>query len=343
VTRIEKTEILFVLLSNYRFIIMLVTDYPKTSISLLIILIIFVIVYIFYRIDLGKSNSLFGTYQYKVFQSTFGEIAYMDVGSGTPILVFHGICGGYDQGYISVFNALKKNINGYRIISPSRFGYPGSSLPNRRSSTDQAAAILELLDSLGINKAFVFAISAGGSIGLRFAMNYPQRTAGVILLSSGAPTLKNPEDIQAPPSFIFYNFPMWLSLKLARSVYLDMFGVNKDDYERAEPEDKKNVQDLLDMMLPISNRHPGIMNDNEVTNRDMALYYSEYEIEKIQSPFLIFHAKDDPMALFEDMEKMIERIQNKEPHIFEKGGHLIFGSDNQINDSIRKFTNQINI
>ena len=49
-------------------------------------------------------------------------MSYIDEGDGEVIISCHGICGGYDQ----VYDTLADKTDTYRILAPSRFGYPGS-------------------------------------------------------------------------------------------------------------------------------------------------------------------------------------------------------------------------
>lgn len=82
-------------------------------------------------------------YRAKTIQLSYGSMAYVDSGTGEPILVLHGICGGYDQGY----NAVADSLPDKRIIAPSRFGYLGSDVPEDSSPREQAKAYAELLDT----------------------------------------------------------------------------------------------------------------------------------------------------------------------------------------------------
>ena len=126
-----------------------------------------------------------------------GDVAYIDCGpepaggSGGPsrdsdyetILSVHGLYGGYDQALDNVGNLSEH----CRIIAPSRFGYPGSTVRGDGSPTDQAAAFNEMLDLLGIERVVVLGASAGGTSAIRFALDHPDRVKGLILLSSAAP------------------------------------------------------------------------------------------------------------------------------------------------------------
>ena len=49
---------------------------------------------------------------------------------------------------------------------------------------------MELLDKLGIDKVYLLATSAGGSIAIRFALDYPERTRGLILYCSAMPLVE---------------------------------------------------------------------------------------------------------------------------------------------------------
>ena len=93
-------------------------------------------------------------------ETSYGKISYIDKGNGEPFLIFHGITGGYDQG----FDVMGERTDTYRVIAPSRFGYPGSDLPENATVDMQAEAFAELLDKLGIEKTFVTATSAGGTV-----------------------------------------------------------------------------------------------------------------------------------------------------------------------------------
>ncbi|MDR1555619.1 MAG: hypothetical protein LBS88_01140 [Tannerellaceae bacterium] len=65
-------------------------------------------------------------YNVKTFDTEYGIMSYVDEGFGEAIIISHGIFGGYDQGYTYLYSFFGEN---YRKIAVSRFGYPGSNLP----------------------------------------------------------------------------------------------------------------------------------------------------------------------------------------------------------------------
>lgn len=252
----------------------------------------------------------------EVLQS-FGQISYVDRGEGPVILVSHGISGGYDQAY----DAVAGMENRYRLIAPSRFGYPGSPLPDMPSVQAQATAFAELLDTLGIDQAYILGTCAGGTPAIRFALDYPERCKGLILYSSAMPETGPPQSVepwQGPPAFTFNNFVMWTF----RGLFSPVMGMDPD---------------TVKTMLPMDQRSDGMRLDAEITNPDMARQYADYPVEQITCPVLMIGARDDRLVDADAMEKAAQRFQNHELLLFEDGGHLMVGHEQEVEDALDRF------
>jgi pimeloyl-ACP methyl ester carboxylesterase len=252
-------------------------------------------------------------------------MSFIDEGYGEAIIISHGIFGGYDQGYKNLYDILGID---YRKISVSRFGYPGSNLPSDPFSSNQAKVFSDLLNELDIDKVFLLAVSAGGSAGIKFALDYPERLNGLILLSSGVPTVpltKKEIGVTGPPKFILNDRIMLFSIRNFKSIFYSMFG------------SKDIGNDVFDGLLPVKPRINGIITDSITTNIDMFINYNDYPVENIHAPILVVHAKDDPMVKYEDIELFLKRV-NAEIMVFPNGGHLIVGHD--IGKGIKEFINR---
>jgi len=271
---------------------------------------------------INESYQRLEVYNVKTFNTEYGMMSYVDEGSGEAILISHGIFGGYDQGYDNLYSIFGDN---YRKIAISRFGYPGSNLPSEPIPSNQAKVFLKLLDELQIEKVFLIAVSGGSAAGIRFALDFPERLKGLILLSSGGPTApKTRREIgrTAPPNFILNDRIMLFSIRNFRGIFYSMFG------------SKNMSDDVFNNLLPVKPRRNGIINDGNITNVDMLINYNDYPIENLNIPILIIHAQDDPISRFNDIELILERI-NAETMIFPDGGHLIVGHD--ISNGIMEF------
>jgi pimeloyl-ACP methyl ester carboxylesterase len=115
----------------------------------------------------------------QVLETAAGLVEYTNIGSGPVVLISHGEGGGYDMGAW-----LASLIGGeYRYISPSRFGYLRTPLPENPSPQAQADSYAALLDIHKISSAFILGLSSGGPSALEFALRFPDRCRGLIMLS----------------------------------------------------------------------------------------------------------------------------------------------------------------
>jgi pimeloyl-ACP methyl ester carboxylesterase len=267
-----------------------------------------------YSKTINESYQKLKTYNVKTLDTEFGIMSYVDEGSGEAVIISHGIFGGYDQGYSNLCSIFGEN---YRKIAVSRFGYPGSALPDEPTPDKQAKVFLNLINELKIDKVFLIATSAGGTAGIKFTLNYPDRVKGLILLSSAVPSIpktKKELGMSGPPKFILNDRLMLFSIRNFKGVFYSMFG-------------SKNVPDeIFDIMLPVKPRKKGVIYDTEINNIDMAVNFNDYPVENITVPILVINATDDPMAKYEDTEYFLKRV-NAETLIYPDGGHLIVGHD----------------
>ena len=269
------------------------------------------------NIAVGKSRERLAAYGAGTAALSYGNITYVDKGEGKVILSVHGIFGGYDQAY----DTCKDFNSDYRIIAPSRFGYLRSDILGSGTPAEQAAAYIELLDKLEIEKVYLLATSAGGSAAIRFVLDYPERTKGLILYCSAMPYTEKPEkyaEYAGPPVFLCNDYAMFLLSPLFEPI----MGMESS---------------TIYSMLPVSDRKEGVVLDASVNNPDMAKNFDSYPIESLQSPTLIFHAKDDKMASYAQAEKAVSRFPNCTFISFETGGHLMTGHSEEIKRAVSEF------
>ena len=260
------------------------------------------------------------TYGAKTASLSYGNMTYVDKGEGETILSVHGIFGGYDQAY----DTCKDFSSDYRIIAPSRFGYLGSDISGEGTPAEQASAYVELLDELEIDRVWLLATSAGGSVAIRFALDYPERTKGLILYCSAMPYTEKPEkysEYAGPPAFLCNDYAMFLISPLFEPI----MGMESS---------------TIYSMLPVAGRKEGVILDSSVTNPDMARNFESYKIEDLQVPSLILHAKDDKLASFEDTLNALYRFPNCRFISFETGGHMMVGHSNEIKKAVSEFISE---
>ena len=284
-----------------------------------IIVVLAVVLAIKFNFELKKASERFETYQNKAetVETSYGRITYIDEGAGEVILSCHGICGGYDQ----AFDTLSDKTDKYRVIAPSRFGYPGSDVAKNPSIDSQVETFVELLDTLNIDKVYVLGTSAGGAVAIKFALLHPERTQGLILYCSGYPTTQKPANevtYVGPPAALCYDFPMWFFSPL----FEPLMGMDSD---------------TIGLIMPLSERHDGIVLDAKIANTDMDNHYEQYDMSKLSVPVLIVHAEDDKLADYRKAALWSEKIPNCTFVSCKTGGHLMTGNSVKIDEAFNRF------
>jgi pimeloyl-ACP methyl ester carboxylesterase len=246
-----------------------------------------------------------------------GVVSYLDRGDGEPVLVSHGFCGGFDQG----FDLLAGEEHLYRIIAPSRFGYPGSEMPSDATVDGQARAFADLLDSLGVNRVYVLANSSGAAAAIRFALLYPQRTCGLILLGARYPVAERPAEQVAwigPSEGRFTDVRVWLdSFRSRRELGLD----------------RRNALRIL----PVSRRLQGILFDCSVSNTALVNHYEMYDLGKLSMPTLCIHARDDQIVPYARVALWSALIPDCTLMPLSDGDHWMLESRWDVDEVIRRF------
>lgn len=261
-----------------------------------------------------------GEYEPEVANLSYGRMTYVDRGEGIPTLMSHGIFGGYDQGADCAANMLPRT--GYRVVSPSRFGYLGSAIKGAGTPKDQAEAFVALLDHLDIGQVYVMGMSAGGTAAIRMALDFPERVKGLILFASAPVLAEQPMEIPemvGPPPVMNKDWVWWMVgpvMSVKQGLPLN----------------------AVHTMLPSGPRREGVAIDTFTTNTDMARHFDEYPIEELQVPVLLIHAKDDKVVPFNDVAAGMHRYPKLTTVLVETGGHMLIGNEGTIAKAIGAFT-----
>lgn len=103
----------------------------------------------------------------------------IEAGKGEALILLHGV-GGHAEAYSRNIVRLGKH---YRVMAIDLVWHGYSSKPeyNQQSIPTYAAQLIDLMDSLGIEKTHVEGESLGGWVGLWFALHHPERVSKLIL------------------------------------------------------------------------------------------------------------------------------------------------------------------
>lgn len=282
--------------------------------------------------------------QTKILNTPKGPLEFTDSGSGNPILAIHGAMGGYDQSQILARTVAPANT---RIIAVSRPGYLGTPLQTGASPEEQADLYALLLDSLGLEKTTLLAISGGGYSSLTFAQRHPQRCQALILCSApSGPMTKKP-----PAAFKILTF-------LARFKCITRKLQKKTEQNfRKTLERSIQFPDLVDALLSdtdtlslykeltlgmfpnMKQRLAGTLNDIKITQK------LSYPLKELKVPTLVIHGTHDPVVPFEEHGlRHKAEIPNVDFFPVDRGEHVaIFTHRSAVREKIQSFLSSQNI
>jgi pimeloyl-ACP methyl ester carboxylesterase len=110
------------------------------------------------------------------------DLTYVDAGQGPPVVFIHGLLGSHHD-WATLLDDLSAH---HRVLALDLFGHGASAKPMGDYSLGaHAATVRDLLDHLGIGAVTLVGHSLGGGIAMQFAYLFPERVAGLVLVSSG--------------------------------------------------------------------------------------------------------------------------------------------------------------
>lgn len=275
----------------------------------------------------------------QIAQTPCGSIEYAVAGNGPPLLIAHGAGGGFDQG---LHFGKRLSDSGFRVIAVSRFGYLRTPLPADASPAAQADAYACLLDMLGIQRAAIVGASAGAPSSIQFALRHPKRINKLILLvpaayvprPGGAPPVTTPSGTQFLLDMgLRSDFLFWLPARFARPTMVRaILATPPAVLENASAEEQERMRQILDRILPISERRLGLLNDAAVIPA-----LQRYELERIKTPTLTISFADDLFGTYDAARYTAEQIPGARFLGYPSGGHLWVGHNDEVFAEVSAF------
>lgn len=271
----------------------------------------------------------------QLIETIAGRVEYATRGDGVPLLVIHGAGGGYDQGLMIADGFIGQ---GFKVIAPSRFGYLRTPVPPDTSPAAQAGAHAALLDALGIDKPVVVGVSAGAPSAIQVALCHPDRITALILIvpASYAPGHKVEVDQSVGSQLVLRivmagaDFAWWTASKLARPLLVRFLGVPPNLEAAAPIREREKVTAIIDSVLPLSERLPGLQIDSTSAMEPLPL-------EAIAAPTLIITAADDLFNTLPAAHYLDEGIPDAKLVVYDTGGHLLVGHEDAVRRTIAEF------
>ena len=244
----------------------------------------------------------------QIAQTPSGPIEYTWEGQGPVLLVCHGT----SENCYSGSSLTPLLDSGFSLLTVSRPGYGRTPSGVGRSNTQAADAMVALLDQLEIPQCSAIAISGGGPTGVALAANYPERVKALVLIAANTHTENRQNDpgYQSQKAFygplhgLFWGMLRLFSILSPRRTAMQTLAIfsthdPRDTISQLAPGD---IRTLCRFFHGQSSR-VGALNDlTHTVTREL--------MQKVLSPTLIIHSREDASIPFRHAEWSLEHIPN---------------------------------
>jgi pimeloyl-ACP methyl ester carboxylesterase len=253
------------------------------------------------------------------------QMYYEVKGEGFPLMMINGLGGnlaGWDPRSIEAFSKKFK-----LILFDNRDA--GRTDTSEREYTMETFAddTAGLMNALGISKAHIFGQSMGGMIAQEFAINYPEKTAKLVLCSThcGGSKVVQP------------------SQKVSRMLTIDTSGMSQEEYIRMfatigfTDDYIKNSFDSLKLRIQKSLRYPISAAGYKRQLNAIGKFNAYERLQQIKAPTLVLHGRKDVLIPPENGSILAEAIPNAKLVFFEKSAHILAEEIEEVIDVIKEF------
>jgi 2-hydroxymuconate-semialdehyde hydrolase/2-hydroxy-6-oxo-octa-2,4-dienoate hydrolase len=240
-----------------------------------------------------------------------GEIttAYLEAGSGDPVLMLHGSGPGVSGTANWQYN-IGPLAEKFHVLAPDIVGFGGTERPadivySLRAWTDHVWAFL---DAHGIEKTAILGNSLGGRIALQMATDRPERISRLVLMGSPGVGMSLTEGLQALRAYEPSHDAM-------RALLRNYFAVDPtlitDELVaiRYEASVADGAYEAYRAMF-FDPRHKG-----------SELGITEDEVRAISTPALLVHGREDKVVPLSVSVTMLGLLPNADLHVFSRCGH----------------------
>ena len=223
-----------------------------------------------------------------------------------PLLLIHG-AGGSHLDWSAELRRLPNT------LAPDLAGHGRSTAPVRASIAENMADIMNLLDALSIEQAVFLGHSMGGAVALQTALDYPERTAGLILIATGAKLAVHPDILSG------------INSDVEKTSRMIVDGQWADGFEAAKNRGYERL-----MQLDSSTLHTDYVATNAFDVRE--------RLSEIHAPALVIGGTADRMTPLKYSEYLRDHIANAELVVIENGGHMLALEQPQpVADAVKTF------
>jgi haloalkane dehalogenase len=244
------------------------------------------------------------------------QLAHLDEGQGAPVVFLHG-----EPTWSFLWRKVLPPVRdaGFRCIAPDLPGFGRSDKPvdlDWYSYDRHTAAVRALLEELDVQGATVVVHDWGGPIGLRAAVEQPERVDRLVILDTGLFTghQRMSEAWMAFRNFVERTEDLPVSMLVRRACHTDPGDEVAAAYDVPFPDQaSKAGARAFPLMLPLSPDAPGAQAGQRVLEA----------LRQDGRPTLMLWADSDPVLSVETGERFAQAIGRDRPQVIAEAGHFL--------------------
>ncbi|GJL65182.1 MAG: putative hydrolase YugF [Nitrospirales bacterium] len=261
------------------------------------------------------------------------QIAYIEIGSGPPLILIHGLGGAMWNWEHQQF-ALSSH---YRVITVDLLGSGMSAKPDITYSPSKLTTFfLQFMNALEIDKATLLGNSMGAGLAMATALTEPHRVQSLILISGFPQTLNGTIHSPLYQRFLEHRPPLWLAKignwlagrwatkQVLEEILYDVALLTPLIVERSY---QNRIQ--TDVLTPIYSL---------MEHMDEWEHHYGVRLQEILQPTLILWGEEDQVFQPAVGQHLHELIPQTTWHLIPKAGHLLqWEKPEQVNAYIQEF------
>jgi haloalkane dehalogenase len=240
---------------------------------------------------------------------------YLDEGQGDPIVCFHG-----EPTWSYLYRKMIPTLAGagHRVIALDYAGFGRSDKPTDRgwyTYDRHVETVTRLLAGLDVRGATVVVQDWGGPIGLRWAIENPDRAERLVILNTGLFAGQVNEAFMAWRDFAERNPDMPVGFVIQSATVTELPQEILDAYEAPWPnvESKAGVAQFP-LLVPLNENDPGVAEMNSVRER----------VSRWDRPALVCFSDSDPIFTPKAGQRFVELIPGAgELRVVEGAAHFL--------------------
>jgi pimeloyl-ACP methyl ester carboxylesterase len=233
------------------------------------------------------------------------ELAWEESGTGTPLLLIHGLP--FQKGmWKPQLSALSKK---FRVIAIDLPGFGESGAPRGEASMPAYADLIAAFcNSLRLDSLVLAGHSMGGYIALEFAARHPALLRGLVMVSSRA--IADTADVAANRRVMAERLKTEPADFVAEAMLPKMLASDNRDLEL-----RRQVRELMNPLRPEGIAHAQLA---IATRRDFSA-----KLREIDTPALVVAGEKDMIAPLEEAGIIAANFRHGRLEVVENAGHMV--------------------